>query len=193
MLRLRKGFNAMQEFKLSIQNEKASSYKKMAFFIILINLAVFAILGYYTDKSSIRSIAIATIIAVVSTSLLSKFLPAKKKEIAQFEIVSLLLMVAAWVLMKFWWPAVILLLLLGLYKLSQRDFTVSISSTSVVYPSFPRMEISWDQLNNVVLKDDLLTIDFKNNKIIQQLIQKKEPAVDEQEFNDFCKAQLKQS
>ena len=83
-------------------------------------------------------------------------------------------------------------LLLGLYKLSQREFTVLISSTSVVYPSFPQMKISWDQLNNVVLKDDLLTIDFKNNKIIQQLIQKKEPAVDEQEFNDFCKAQLKQ-
>lgn len=183
----------MQEFKLFIQNEKASSYKKMAFFIILINLAVFAILGYYTDQSIIRLIAIATIIAVVSTSLLPKFLRPKKKEIAHFEIISLLLIVVAWVLMKFWWPAVILLLLLGLYKLSQREFTVLISSTSVVYPSVPRMEISWDQLNNVVLKDDLLTIDFKNNKIIQQLIQKKEPAVDEQEFNDFCKMQLKQS
>ena len=182
----------MQEFKLSIQNEKASSYKKMAFFIILINLAVFATLGYYTDKSIIRLIAIATIIAVVSTSLLPTFLPPKKKEIAHFEIISLLLIVAAWGLMKFWWPALILLLLLGLYKLSQREFAVLISSTSVVYPSFPRMEISWDQLNNVVLKDDLLTIDFKNNKIIQQLIQKKEPAVDEQEFNDFCKAQLQQ-
>ena len=182
----------MQEFKLSIQNEKASSYKKMAFFIILINLAVFATLGYYTDKSIIRLITIATIIVVVSTSLLPTFLPPKKKEIAHFEIISLLLIVAAWGLMKFWWPALILLLLLGLYKLSQREFAVLISSTSVVYPSFPRMEISWDQLNNVVLKDDLLTIDFKNNKIIQQLIQKKEPAVDEQEFNDFCKAQLQQ-
>ena len=182
----------MQQFKLSIQNEKAGSYKKMAFFIILINLAVFAILGYYTDKPFIRLVVIATIIVVVFIYLLTKLLSPKKKEILHFEMIFLLLIVAAWGLMKFWWPAVILLFLSGLYKLSQREFTVLVSSASVVYPSFPRMEIAWDQLNNIVLKDDLLTIDFKNNKIIQQLIQKKCPVVDEQEFNDFCKTQLKQ-
>ena len=42
----------------------------------------------------------------------------------------------------------------------------------------------------MILKDDLLTIDFKNNKIIQQLIEKTEHPVDEKEFNDFCSKQL---
>jgi hypothetical protein len=44
----------------------------------------------------------------------------------------------------------------------------------------------------MIIRDGLLTLDFKNNKLIQALVivQENESALDEKEFNDFCRAQL---
>lgn len=48
----------------------------------------------------------------------------------------------------------------------------------------------WTGMENVILKDNLLTIDFKTNKIIQVEIVEPEKAVDETEFNQFCKMHI---
>jgi len=60
---------------------------------------------------------------------------------------------------------------------------------SIVYPSFPKRIILWNELQNIVLKDGILTIDFRNNKLIQQDLDE-EVTVNEKEFNEFCKQQL---
>ena len=49
----------------------------------------------------------------------------------------------------------------------------------------------WAAMDNVILKDNLLTIDFKTNKIIQVEIVEPEKAVDESEFNRFCNELMK--
>ena len=46
-------------------------------------------------------------------------------------------------------------------------------------------------LNNVILKDDLLTLDFKNNRLLQLLVTSTETDINEKEFNEFCKVKLK--
>ncbi len=43
----------------------------------------------------------------------------------------------------------------------------------------------WQELNNVILKDDLLTLDFKNNKLLQLGVEEKEN-FDIVKFNEFC-------
>ena len=45
----------------------------------------------------------------------------------------------------------------------------------------------WNEFSNIILKDGLLTLDFKNNKLIQVSIDENKTAVDENSFNDFCK------
>ena len=45
----------------------------------------------------------------------------------------------------------------------------------------------WSEFNNIILKDNLLTLDFKNNKLLQlNIIEKSENRVDENSFNIFC-------
>lgn len=67
---------------------------------------------------------------------------------------------------------------------------ISVSEENISYPSFPRKDLEWKELSNVVLKDDLLTIDCKNNKVYQHLIKDSEQYAGEKEFNDFCRNQL---
>ena len=45
---------------------------------------------------------------------------------------------------------------------------------------------SWSEFNNIVLKDNLLTLDFKNNKLLQLTIIENDISVDENMFNTFC-------
>lgn len=78
-----------------------------------------------------------------------------------------------------------------LYVISKKDLVVRTSEEEINYPSLPQRRITWNELNNVILKDGLLTIDFKNNRFIQQFIDESKTSVIEKEFNDFCSRQLK--
>jgi hypothetical protein len=58
---------------------------------------------------------------------------------------------------------------------------------------FPK-QISWSDLNNVVIKDDLLTMDFKNNKVFQDYTDDEEDEeyeVESDEFNEYCRLRVK--
>lgn len=62
---------------------------------------------------------------------------------------------------------------------------------SIVLNSFPQKRYLWDEISNVVLKDGLLTIDLKNNKLIQKEVNDAVTPQDEIDFNAFCKERLK--
>ncbi len=55
---------------------------------------------------------------------------------------------------------------------------------------FKTVIFPWAGMENVILKDNLLTIDFKTNKIIQVEIVESSRMVDETEFNQFCNMQM---
>ena len=66
---------------------------------------------------------------------------------------------------------------------------IIISPKEILVPAlFGSRKIQWIELTNVVKKDDLLTFDFKNNKLMQIEVSKMEG--DEKEFNRFCQRQL---
>ena len=53
--------------------------------------------------------------------------------------------------------------------------------------NFPQKEYSWEMLDNVMLRDNILTIDLKNNTLIQLEI---ESNINEIQFNEFAQQQL---
>lgn len=67
---------------------------------------------------------------------------------------------------------------------------IAFNEEGIVVNTFPKKEYAWSALNNVVLKDNILTIDFKNNKLIQKEIESDASQKDEQEFNGFCRTML---
>ncbi len=67
---------------------------------------------------------------------------------------------------------------------------IAFDSTEIVFNSFPKKRFLWEELNNVILKDGLLTIDCKNNVLIQRMVNEEIPISVEKEFNEFCKNNL---
>ncbi len=68
---------------------------------------------------------------------------------------------------------------------------VAFDHEEIAFNSFPKKVYLWKDVANVVLKDGLLTIDLKNNKLIQKEVDADISDSDEQDFNDFCKDRLK--
>ncbi len=67
---------------------------------------------------------------------------------------------------------------------------IGFSKESITLNSFPFKTYTWQQVKNVMLKDNILTLDFINNKILQKETETDISAGTEKEFNEFCNAQL---
>ncbi len=68
---------------------------------------------------------------------------------------------------------------------------IAFDENGVVINSLPRKSYPWSELTNVILKDCILTIDFKNNQLIQKETEEDTTEQEEREFNEFCKKNLK--
>ncbi|MBV8251661.1 MAG: hypothetical protein JO154_03565 [Chitinophaga sp.] len=76
------------------------------------------------------------------------------------------------------------------YKVFQPAF-LRLDQTGISVPTaFATKVIGWNELNNVILRNDLLTLDFKTNKVVQlDLVEL--PAQEERDaLNAFCKSRI---
>ena len=72
---------------------------------------------------------------------------------------------------------------------------IGFSESRIVFNTFFKKKYDWSQLSNVMLKDGLLTMDFLNNRLLQREIEDddEEDDASEEEFNLFCREQLKKN
>lgn len=63
---------------------------------------------------------------------------------------------------------------------------IGFNEDEIIINSLPKKSIAWSDLNNVIIKDGLLTIDKKNNIIFQKEIEGQVSTSLEKEFNEFC-------
>ena len=83
-----------------------------------------------------------------------------------------------------------LLLFILLDFIAHKKLVVHVTDKTIVVPYMFQKDVSWDEVNNVILKDGLLTIDFKNNRLFQHIILNSDKDINEKEFNEFCREQL---
>jgi len=177
------------DYIIKLPNIKARFYDMMGWMLVIINLTVFCTLVYYLTSLQDRIYAIAGIAATVFQFGFERLFRKPTHQSGAMQSV-LLYYALIWLLFfHYYIIGAASLALAVLYHIAKREMDVILYSDRIVYPSFPPKNIRWTELNNVILKDGLLTIDFKNNKIIQQLIDENNP-VDETEFNQYCLERL---
>jgi hypothetical protein len=68
---------------------------------------------------------------------------------------------------------------------------IGFHSEGVVINTMFRKNIPWSALESVILKDGLLTLDCKDNTVIQkEVLDDDDPDADEDEFNEYCRGKL---
>jgi len=75
-------------------------------------------------------------------------------------------------------------------KQVKRPVEIGVDKDGVSVNNFPIKKYDWASLSNVVIKDGLITIDYKNNKLFQRELESDVSPELEKEFNEFCSSQL---
>jgi hypothetical protein len=90
------------------------------------------------------------------------------------------------------WIAAVFFILFFLEHQTKRPLEIGFDLDRIVINSLIRRRYAWTDLTNVVLKDGLLTLDFKNNKLFQKEVvdDEDEDNADEEEFNMYCRQRL---
>lgn len=179
----------IDSFCFRIPNLKKRTYDVFAILIILIHATIFTWLFFSTTSTSQKKIAAYAIVVSFLFFTIEKIAGQHKSKIAAIQT-TLIFLSTPWLLLQLYLPGILVLVIAALYLIAKRELTITVTKGKIIYPSFPARNIDWDTVSNVILKDGLLTIDFKNNKLIQQLIEEINP-VNQEEFNEFCRAQLR--
>ncbi len=180
----------MQQFQITLKNEKVQLYNRLSWIIICIYILIFLYLSLFSSDKNISSGSIATLIMLSCFFILKYYLQKTKREWQIGADTFFFLLMIGWISTQQYWLSIIPGVFFILSGITARKFIAFFSEEKITYPSFPVKTIYWDDLNNAILKDGLLTIDFKNDKFIQQFIDDTKTAINEQEFNDFCRQQL---
>ena len=86
------------------------------------------------------------------------------------------------------WIALMFILFILFDHQARHPLEIGVSDEKIVINTFFRKRYEWNAFSNVVLKDGLLTLDFKNNKMLQREVISRD--IYENEFNSFCMEQL---
>lgn len=179
-------------FEILLKNEKATPYDRIALLFTFLNLVFLLYLTFTTE--SIFQKATGGICSVLLAILLAVwfFSPLKNGKNKTWILWTAgIIICVSWMLLEQWWLMIFSSGIIGLYVISSRKLVLVVSKESIIYPSFPKKIIAWSELQNVILKDGLLTLNFKSDRFIQQVIDSSANNTNEKEFNEFCSQQVR--
>lgn len=115
----------------------------------------------------------------------------KKKKSRVYYNRALFFAAIVWTTMPYFQWLVFVFGALGLLEFQVKfPFEIGFSNEKIVFNTFFKRKFKWSDFNNIILKDNLLTLDFKTNKVFQRETIDEDGEADEEEFNEYCRRQL---
>ncbi len=176
------------QFEIILKNEKIKSYRTIALIVLLLNLSIFILMLFYDVY---RYEAASAILLVGIYIFMRLYFIRKYQQGNYLDQVLLFVLAGCWFGLQNYYMVAALVIVGILYHLALQKLQIVFTSEKVMKLNFPEKEYLWNTFNNVILKDNILTLDLKNNHLIQAEVE--EPKnIDEKKFNQFAKAQLNQ-
>lgn len=176
----------MEQFTIILKNDKIKSYRIIALILLLLNLSVFIFLLVY---DAYRYKAASAILLIGIYIFMRLYFVKKYNQGHYLDEICLFVLAGCWMGLQNYILVALCILMGILYHLALQKIIFAFTIQKVSKINFPQKEFQWNMFSNVLLKDNILTMDFKNNRLIQAEIEKWQP-VNEFQFNEFASAQL---
>ncbi|HEX7692777.1 MAG TPA: hypothetical protein VF408_10315 [Sediminibacterium sp.] len=155
--------------------------------MLFLSLVVFGSSSYLSSISA-RSVSLY----VIMTGILAWLIYSNRRQrkgVPTYYRIALTLAAIGWGMQPDHWKWVSVVFVIAAIMERQVKFPVeyAFDEKQVVFNSLPKRYYNWKDISNVVLKDGILTIDFRNNKLIQKEINEHISGRLEQDFNEFCR------
>jgi len=165
---------------------KGSKLSGYCLLIVILNCLLFIFLLFNAPTGNTGIITLVFIALYTGSNYIRK----KNKQSFIFNEL-LFLMMMLWVVEDNYLLAVADLILFVLYGEAAGKPVYEFNDELIRQRNFPWKKYAWDQLSNVLLKDNILTMDIKNNRLLQIAIDNDD--IIESNFNDYTKEQLHNS
>ncbi|CAN5231759.1 hypothetical protein BH09BAC2_BH09BAC2_11280 [soil metagenome] len=173
----------MKRFEVILTNSKLPLYKFTTFLLALLHLVYFTFAAV-TAFSSETFFAAVAVILFLSIHFINERKTGKLFFLSN-EI--FLLLAVLWALNQNYILVVICFALLFLSKFATTDIVFCFTVERIVKKQIFTKEYEWEQIEHVIFKDGILTIEFKNNAVLQTEV-KNEEFINEIEFNAFVES-----
>jgi hypothetical protein len=179
----------MQQFTAHIKNRNAIIANYATLLNHIVALGCF-ILGLFLTSHWWKDLILG-----VAIFGLGYFLFNYKALKQRFNYIDFLVLIAEllilFMVLKMWAFALVTAVYIYLFIETRKACKVMLATDCIkIQGPFVKKNIFWNELDNAMVKDELITLDFKNNKILQETVDTQKSQIDEQAFNSFCKKQL---
>ena len=165
--------------------------------ISLLLLALFLIaFTYYLLQHGLygRNAYLLLVPAMIIGLVIKGFINRNKKDFLVYYRTELFIAALGWFLIPIYAKARLIGWMYALMAMIERYVKYpdewTFSKENVVHNIFPKKVYEWVEIDNVVIRDNLFTMDFMNNRIIQKELDMPVEKSLEEEFNAYCKEQL---
>ena len=179
-----------------IINLKRPSYRAINSVSVLL-LALFLVaFFYYIVQRGLdgKNVFLLLVPAMIAALAIRGFLNRKKPDFLVYYRTELFIAALGWFLLPIYAKAKLIGWMYALMAVIERYVKYpdewSFSKENVVHHIFPKKVYEWVEIDNVMIRDNLFTMDFMNNKIIQKELDTPVDKSLEDEFNAYCKEQL---
>ncbi len=178
----------MYNYAIQIPNNRIKTYKVVTFIILTLNFLGFGFVFLQTGATA----AVLAIVALVLNAVPWLYYLLNKKHIKPPVIeITLIASALLWIYFGNIWMGIFLLLFAVMSFFSNKKTVILFDEAGIVYPSFPVKKYVWIDVEQIVWKDDILTIDLKDNKLLQFYIEKDfAEGFDWMGFNKWCAKKL---
>ncbi|MBS1729641.1 MAG: hypothetical protein JSS67_02570 [Bacteroidetes bacterium] len=104
----------------------------------------------------------------------------------KFFLHGILFAIMGWLSQEFYLLALILAAWAFMGLKLKEHFWLRLNKDGLILQTFYQKKMAWEDLQNIILKDGLLTMDFKSNRIYQAIIIDIMPSTEEVPFNQYC-------
>ena len=126
--------------------------------------------------------------------LVHNFLEYRKGKKTQLRPLFLVAGITLMLIPSFLLTSIFFLALAWLFPAAIRPQEIGFSDERIVFGGLFGRTVRWAELNNVMIRDGLLTMDYKDNRLFQketdELDEEEDDEVTEEEFNDYCRQRL---
>lgn len=170
-----------EHFVITLKNDRLKNYIRLGYLLTAINFVPFILFLFFRES---RIAGLTGVIATILYFVIRFFIVKRKQAKYYLDENIFFILAAAWLLQSSL-MAVLILITGILFKISLQPLRFIFREDFIEKDFFPKKKIDWEALQIVVQKDGILTLDFKDNRLLQAPVENYNQEV-EVAFNEFA-------
>ncbi len=175
------------DYVVTLKRENARKTDLVSFLLLIFSFLAFSYVQLREGFNGFLSIAMLIVFTGLSVNIYNSF-KKRKLHFRNWLFASGLL----WLGMPYFqWMFIPFVLFALLESQAKYPLEIGFHSDGVVMNTLFKKKIPWTALDSVILKDGILTLDCKDNTLIQkEVLDDDDPDADEDEFNEYCRSKF---